>query len=91
MSDLPQYVPKENADDQARMKGLIEFLSAYIEHYHGGWIRLLEYDGKKLRVEMGGACVGCPLSTATLHGWIEGTVRQFFPDVEQVIGEETQT
>jgi Fe-S cluster biogenesis protein NfuA len=91
MSDLPQYVPKENADDHARMKELIEFLSAYIEHYHGGWIKLLEYDGKNLRVEMGGACVGCPLSTATLHGWIEGTVRQFFPDVEQVIGVEAQT
>lgn len=91
MSDLPQYVPKENADDYTRMKGLIEFLSAYIEHYHGGWIKLLEYDGKNLRVEMGGACVGCPLSTATLHGWVEGTVRQFFPDIEQVIGVEAPT
>lgn len=84
MSDLPQYTPGEGLTDQDRMKGLIEFLSAYIEHYHGGWVELVEYDGKILTVEMGGACAGCPLSLNTLRGWIEGTVRQFFPDIETV-------
>ncbi len=88
MSGLPQYVPAENHDDYTRMKGLIEFLSAYIEQYHGGWVKLLDYDGQTLRVELGGACVGCPLSIHTLHGWIEGTVRQFFPDIKEVIGVE---
>jgi len=34
---------------------------------------------------LGGACDGCPLSTHTLRGWIAGTVRQFFPDVKNVI------
>jgi len=33
------------------------------------------------RVAFGGACDGCPLSLNTLHGWIAGTVRQFFPDI----------
>jgi Fe-S cluster biogenesis protein NfuA len=33
---------------------------------------------------MGGACVGCTLAPATLHGWVEGTVRQFFPNIEAV-------
>lgn len=88
MSEVPQYVPPENQDDYARMKGLIEFLSAYIEQYHGGWVKLLDYDGQTLRVELGGACVGCPLSIHTLHGWIEGTVRQFFPNIKEVIGVE---
>ena len=37
-----------------------------------------------LKVEMGGACEGCPLSLTTLHGWVEGTVRQFFPDIERI-------
>ena len=86
MTNLPQYSPDaEELDDQARMQGLIEFLSAYIEQYHGGWTRLVEFDGKTLKVEMGGACVGCPLSSHTLHGWIEGTVRQFFPDLQEVV------
>lgn len=88
MSYLPQYTPDESVDDRARLEGLIQFLSAYIEHYHGGWVKLLDYDGKNVRVEMGGACVGCTLSSATLHGWIEGTVRQFFPHITQVIGVE---
>ncbi len=84
MSSLPQYEPAENITDMERMKGLIEFLSAYIEQYHGGWVRLVSYDSRVLEVEMGGACLGCPLSPTTLHGWIEGTVRQFFPDLDTV-------
>ncbi|HEC23410.1 MAG TPA: NifU family protein [Chloroflexi bacterium] len=91
MSDLPQYVPDESKSDYARMKGLVDFLSAYIEHYHGGWARLLEFDGKTVVVEMGGACVGCPLSLHTLRGWIEGTIRQFFPDIEKVVGVEASS
>ncbi len=84
MSSLPQYQPPENLSDFERMKGLIEFLSAYIEQFHGGWVRMIGFDGQVLEVEMGGACLGCPLSPSTLHGWIEGTVRQFFPDIEAV-------
>jgi Fe-S cluster biogenesis protein NfuA len=86
MSGIPQYVPDTTQDDLARMQGLIEFLSAYIEQYHGGSVRLLEYDGDRLVVEMGGACIGCPLSPSTLRGWIEGTVRQFFPEIKEVVG-----
>ncbi len=84
MSTLPQYTPDPSLTDADRMQGLIEFLSAYIEQFHGGWVRLVAFDGKRLRVEMGGACVGCTLAPNTLHGWVEGTVRQFFPGVELV-------
>jgi Fe-S cluster biogenesis protein NfuA len=88
MSDLPVYKPDDTLDEQARMEGLIEFLSAYIEQYHGGWVRLIEFDGQTLKVELGGACDGCPLSMHTLRGWIAGTVRQFFPNVENVIASD---
>jgi len=87
---LPQYEPNETHDDMARMQGLISFLSAYVEQYHGGSVKLVEFDGQKLVVEMGGACIGCPLSSNTLRGWVEGTARQFFPDLEQVIGIEAE-
>lgn len=69
---------------EEQMKGLVEQLSAYIEHFHGGSVEYVSFDGKTLRVKLGGACLGCPLSPATLHGWVEGTVRQFFPDIEKV-------
>jgi CRP-like cAMP-binding protein len=69
---------------EEQMKGLVEQLSAYIEHFHGGSVEYVSFDGKKLSVRLGGSCLGCPLSPATLHGWVEGTVRQFFPDIEKV-------
>lgn len=69
---------------QERMRSLVEVLSSYIEQYHGGWVRLVDFDGKVLKVSMGGACQGCPLTYTTLHGWVEGTVRQFFPEIEQI-------
>ena len=69
---------------QEQMKGLIEQLDAYINTYHGGTVEMISFDGKVLRVHLGGACLGCPLSPSTVHGWVEGTVRQFFPEVEEV-------
>ena len=72
----------EIASEEERMKALLENVSAYIEQYHGGWVKLVDFDGKTLKVEMGGACAGCPLTQTTLNGWVEGTVRQFFPDVK---------
>ena len=69
-------------EEQAR--ALIERLSAYIEQFHGGSVELVSFDGPVLQVRLGGACQGCSLSPATLHGWVEGTLRQFFPDIERV-------
>ena len=69
---------------ELQMKALVEQLSAYIETFHGGSAEYVSFDGKVLKVHLGGACLGCPLSPSTLHGWVEGTVRQFFPDIEGV-------
>lgn len=71
--------PKEE-----QLKALIERLSAYIEQYHGGSVEFVSFDGVKLQVRLGGACLGCPLSPSTLHGWVEGTVRQFFPEIQDI-------
>jgi len=76
-------VPIE-ATDEERVRALIESISAYIDYYHGGSVQMVSYDGETLRVKLSGACLGCPLSPTTLHGWVEGTVRQFFPDLKSV-------
>ncbi len=73
-----------NFSDQERMNALIEQLDAYISHYHGGGVELISFEGNTLKVRLGGACLGCPLSPVTLHGWVEGTIHQFFPDVQIV-------
>jgi Fe-S cluster biogenesis protein NfuA len=72
------------APPEERMRALLEQLNAYIEAYHGGSVEMVSFDGKVLKVRLGGACLGCPLSPSTLHGWVEGTVRQFFPEVQVV-------
>ncbi len=64
-----------------QMQNLIHSISAYIEQYHGGSAELVSFDGEVVKVRLGGACLGCPLSTATLKGWVQGTIHQFFPDV----------
>lgn len=72
-------------DEAERMRALIESLSAYMEYYHGGGVQLIHFDGETLEVKMTGACQGCKLTPLTLHGWIEGTVRPFFPKLQRVV------
>lgn len=69
---------------EERMEDLIANISAYIEQYHGGSAELVSFENNVVKVRLGGACTGCPLSTSTLKGWVEGTIRQFFPDVTVV-------
>jgi Fe-S cluster biogenesis protein NfuA len=69
---------------EERVKALLERINAYIEQYHGGSVEMVGLDGDKLQVRLGGACLGCPLSPSTLHGWVAGTVHQFFPELEVV-------
>jgi len=73
-----------NFSEIEQLRGLIEQLSAYIATYHGGEVELVSFDGKVVKVKLGGACLGCPLSPVTVKGWVEGTVRQFFPEIERV-------
>ena len=73
-----------NAPIEEQVRVLIQRLSAYIEQFHGGSVEYISFDGKVLKVHLGGACLGCPLSPNTLHGWVEGTVKQFFPQIEKV-------
>ena len=76
-----------NAPIEEQVRVLIQRLSAYIEQFHGGSVEYISFDGKVLKVHLGGACLGCPLSPNTLHGWVEGTVKQFFPQIDVVESE----
>ena len=76
-------VPVE-ASDEERMEALITILSDYIEHYHGGAVELVSFDGERLVVRMGGACEGCEFTQQTLNGWNAETVRPFFPNIKSV-------
>ena len=66
---------------EEKIAGLLDQISAYIEHYHNGSVELIGIEGNTVRVRLGGAWESCPLSTATLQGWVAGTVHQFFPEM----------
>jgi Fe-S cluster biogenesis protein NfuA len=76
--------PAASSAKEEQIKVLLDQISAYIEQFHGGSVEFVGFDGETLKVRLGGACLGCPLSPATLHGWVQGTVRQFFPEIENV-------
>jgi len=71
----------ETSTREAQVRHLLENLSAYIEQFHGGTVEFVSLVGDELKVRLGGACLNCPLLPATLHGWVEGTVHQFFPEI----------
>jgi len=73
-----------NYSIEEQLRGLVEQLSAYIETYHGGEVEFVSYDGEVVSVKLGGACLNCPLSPVTLRGWVEGTLKQFFPEIKGV-------
>lgn len=79
-------MPRDPAKE-IQLKALIEQVSAYVEQFHGGSVEYVSLDGNRLTVRLGGACLGCPLLPSTLHGWVAGTVHQFFPDIEVVSAE----
>lgn len=83
MSANPHAVQHISPRDE-KLKTLIENLSSYIEYYHGGWVKLVAIEENRVKVQMGGACEGCHLSTITLGGWVSGTIKQFFPEIEEV-------
>ena len=71
-------------DNESQLRGLIEKLSSYVEQFHGGTVEFVSFDGKTVKVRLGGACLNCPLLPSTLHGWVAGTIHQFFPELEVI-------
>lgn len=55
----------------------------------GGDISLLSIDnGKVVRVQLQGACVGCTVNQMTLKSGVEMTIKKHAPQIEEVINVE---
>ncbi|NLP18011.1 MAG: NifU family protein [Firmicutes bacterium] len=52
----------------------------------GGNVKLIDVDTKKgiVKVQLQGACAGCPLSTITLKQGIEKVMKEEIPEVKEV-------
>jgi Fe-S cluster biogenesis protein NfuA len=52
---------------------------------HGGYITLLDVQGSRVFIHMGGGCQGCAMSTATLKHGVETTLRTRIPEVAEIL------
>lgn len=54
----------------------------------GGDIELIKIENNKVYVKLHGNCNGCPMSFSTMKLGVESTIKQFAPEVEEVLAVE---
>ena len=52
---------------------------------HGGYVQLLEVQGNRAYIEMGGGCQGCGMANVTLKQGVEVAVKEQIPEIEELI------
>jgi len=51
----------------------------------GGDVKLISVDDNVVKVQLTGACGGCPFSQMTLKMGIERTIKEEIPEIKEVI------
>ncbi len=51
----------------------------------GGDIELISIEGKKVIVQLKGACIGCSVNQMTLKNGVESTIKKHVPEIEEVV------
>ena len=88
-SESINFTSIKNREEQVYID--LDILNETIEYIRpavqadGGDIKLASVDNGVVNIEMLGACVGCPLSIATLKSGIERILKEKVPGVEEVI------
>ena len=80
----PKYREEQVDIDLDILNETIEYIRPAVQA-DGGDIKLASVDNGVVNIEMLGACVGCPLSIATLKSGIERILKEKVPGVEEVI------
>ncbi len=80
-----KYEKKESSDIENQIKSILnQYIKPAVE-LDGGEISLASYKNNIVKVELKGACNGCPSSTVTLKNGIENLLRQKInPDIEVI-------
>ncbi len=80
----------ENSEsDEPIVKEIKRALKTYIRPVvalDGGDVVFSSFQNGVLAIKMKGSCAGCPSSTATLKEGIEVKMKEFFPQINEVIG-----
>lgn len=74
--------------DKETVKRIKELIETYVKpavEMDGGNIEFQSFVNGVVTVELQGACSGCPSSTQTLKGGIEGMMKRMIPEVKEVV------
>jgi Fe-S cluster biogenesis protein NfuA len=70
---------------QEKVKEVIEKEIRPLLALEGGSIELVSVDDGVVKVQLKGACAGCPMSQYTLVNFVEATLKDRIPEVKKVI------
>jgi Fe-S cluster biogenesis protein NfuA len=83
----PEALKNAPAEDVLRQK-VQKFLDEQVNPAvasHGGYITLMDVQGKNLFIQMGGGCQGCGMASVTLREGVETSLRQNFPEIGEIL------
>ena len=87
MGAAPTVVKPTTETEHRTVEILEEYVRPAVEG-DGGAIHFKSFKDGILTVILRGACSGCPSSMVTLKGGIEGLMKRFLPEVQEVVAEE---
>jgi Fe-S cluster biogenesis protein NfuA len=68
-----------------KVKATLELIRPYLQA-DGGDVNLSEItDDMVVKVQLSGACVGCPFSIQTLKAGVEQALRKEIPEIKEVV------
>ncbi|MDR2206608.1 MAG: NifU family protein [Flavobacteriaceae bacterium] len=56
----------------------------------GGDVELIDVKNNKVFVKLLGNCSGCPISPSTMKLGIENTIKQYVPEIQEVLSVEEE-
>ncbi|MHA6696295.1 NifU family protein [Chryseobacterium sp. A301] len=78
---------KENRVHEQTVTKVLEALESIRPFLNGdgGDIELVDVEGEKVIVKLHGNCNGCPMSFSTMKLGVENTIKQFAPEIKEVV------
>ncbi len=72
---------------QERVKQALDEIRPFLKD-DGGDIKLISIEGKKVIVQLEGACINCSVNQMTLKNGVEATIKKHAPEIEEVVNIE---
>lgn len=82
--DLEKNLPSEE-EIRSKVKELIDTQINPAVASHGGFVKLIDVKKNNVYLQLGGGCQGCGMANVTLRQGIERMIRQFVPQVGNIL------